>query len=186
MNDIHGEWSDEGQGYEHRLSALQAAVPLPVDEVCGAVLDALSDGSNAVLVAEPGAGKTTRIPLALLTAPWLAGQRIVMLEPRRLAARAAAQMMAAAFGERVGETVGYRVRQDTRIGVNTRIEVVTEGVLTRMLQEDPSLEGVGVIIFDEFHERNLHSDLGLALALEAQDVLREDLRLLVMSPSLIC
>lgn len=184
MNDIHGKWSDEGQGYEHRLSALQAAVPLPVDEVCGAVMDALSDGSNAVLVAEPGAGKTTRIPLALLTAPWLAGQRIVMLEPRRLAARAAAQVMAAAFGEQVGETVGYRVRQDTKVGMNTRIEVVTEGVLTRMLQEDPSLEGVGVIIFDEFHERNLHSDLGLALALEAQDVLREDLRLLVMSATL--
>ena len=184
MNDSHGQLSDERQGYEQRLSALQAAVPLPVDEVCEIVMDALTTGSGAVLVAEPGAGKTTRIPLVLLAAPWLADQRIIMLEPRRLAARSAAQVMAAALGERVGETVGYRVRQDTKVSQRTRIEVVTEGVLTRMLQEDPSLEGVGVIIFDEFHERNLHSDLGLALALEAQTVLREDLRLLVMSATL--
>ncbi|MGZ9585707.1 ATP-dependent helicase HrpB [Paenibacillus marinisediminis] len=155
-----------------------------MDEVCPSVADALAAKGGAVLVAEPGAGKTTRVPLTLLDAPWLAGQRIVMLEPRRLAARAAAQVMAAALGERVGGTIGYRVRQDTKVSRETRIEVVTEGVLTRMLQDDPSLEGIGLVIFDEFHERNLHADLGLALALEAQAVLREDLRLLVMSATL--
>lgn len=184
MKDRRSQLSSERQGYGQRLAALQAAIPLPVDEVCGAVMDALVTGKGAVLVAEPGAGKTTRIPLMLLTAAWLADQRIIMLEPRRLAARSAARVMASALGERVGETVGYRVRQDTKISAHTRIEVVTEGVLTRMLQEDPSLEGVGMIILDEFHERNLHSDLGLALALEAQAVLREDLRLLVMSATL--
>ncbi|MDZ7542481.1 DEAD/DEAH box helicase, partial [Clostridium perfringens] len=157
---------------------------MPVDEVCPSVADALAAKGGAVLVAEPGAGKTTRVPLTLLDAPWLAGQRIVMLEPRRLAARAAAQVMAAALGERVGGTIGYRVRQDTKVSRETRIEVVTEGVLTRMLQDDPSLEGIGLVIFDEFHERNLHADLGLALTLEAQAVLREDLRLLVMSATL--
>ncbi|MCR8844638.1 ATP-dependent helicase HrpB [Paenibacillus sp. SC116] len=157
---------------------------LPIDEVLPELRDVLSARTGAVLVAEPGAGKTTRVPLALLDAPWLAGRRIVMLEPRRLAARAAAQYMAATLGERVGETVGYRVRMDTRVSRATRVEVVTEGVLTRMMQEDPSLEGVGLIIFDEFHERSLHADLGLSLALEAQAVLREDLRLLVMSATI--
>ncbi|WP_028593932.1 ATP-dependent helicase HrpB [Paenibacillus assamensis] len=157
---------------------------LPIDEVLPELREVLSARTGAVLVAEPGAGKTTRVPLALLDAPWLAGQRIVMLEPRRLAARAAAQYMAATLGERVGETVGYRVRMDTRVSRATRVEVVTEGVLTRMMQEDPSLEGVGLIIFDEFHERSLHADLGLSLALEAQAVLREDLRLLVMSATI--
>src|SRR5690606_31852439 len=116
--------------------------------------------------------------------PWLAGQKVVMLEPRRLAARAAARRMAATLGEKVGGTVGYRVRLDTRVGPSTRIEVVTEGVLTRMLQDDPALEGVGCVVFDEFHERNLPSDLGLALALDAQAGLRPDLRLLVMSATL--
>lgn len=157
---------------------------LPVDSVLPAVKQALREHSGAVLVASPGAGKTTRVPLAMLAESWLAGQRILMLEPRRLAARAAARYMAASLGESVGETVGYRVRMDTRIGPHTRIEVITEGVLTRMLQTDPSLEGVGLVIFDEFHERSLHADLGLALCLQSQTVLRDDLRLLVMSATL--
>lgn len=139
---------------------------------------------SAVLIAEPGAGKTTRVPLALLDEPWLAGQRILLLEPRRLAAKTVARYMAKMRSETVGETVGYRVRQDSRIGPNTQIEVITEGVLTRMLQSDPSLEGVGLLIFDEFHERSLHADLGLALSLQARELFRDDLRLLVMSATL--
>ncbi len=134
----------------------------------------------AVLQAPPGAGKTTRVPLALLDEPWLGGTKIVMLEPRRLAARAAATWMARLLGERVGETVGYRVRLDTRVGPNTRIEVVTEGILGRMLQEDPALDGVGLVIFDEFHERSIHADLGLALTLQTRAVLRPDIGILVM------
>ncbi|MBD3918354.1 ATP-dependent helicase HrpB [Paenibacillus sp. PR3] len=144
----------------------------------------MSSNSNAVLVAPPGAGKTTRVPLALLDESWLGGGKIIMLEPRRLAARSAAAHMASLLGEKTGETVGYRVRLDTKVSAATRIEVVTEGVLTRMLQSDPSLEGVGAILFDEFHERHLHGDLGLALCLQAQSLLREDLRLLVMSATL--
>ncbi|MCU6707225.1 ATP-dependent helicase HrpB [Paenibacillus sp. J5C_2022] len=157
---------------------------LPIDHVLPELLAALSSSNNAVLLAEPGAGKTTRVPLALLQASWLRGQRIMMLEPRRLAARAAAQYMARELGETVGERVGYRVRLDTKVGPRTVIEVVTEGVLTRMLQEDQALDGVGVILFDEFHERHLHGDLGLALALQSQQLLREDLRLVVMSATL--
>ena len=156
---------------------------LPIDPILPDLRATLRDHPSAVLQAPPGAGKTTRVPLALLDEDWLGGQRIVMLEPRRLAARAAAQRMASSLGERVGQTVGYRVKMDTRIGKETRIEVVTEGVLTRMLQSDPTLDGTGLVIFDEFHERNLPSDLGLAFALETQ-VLREDLRLLVMSATL--
>jgi ATP-dependent helicase HrpB len=157
---------------------------LPIDEVLPALSDALRGRTSAVLQAPPGAGKTTKVPLALLAEPWLAGRRIIMLEPRRLAARAAARRMAALLGERVGETVGYRTRLDTQVGPTTRIEVVTEGVLTRMLQGDPSLEGVGLVIFDEFHERSLHADLGLALVLQARELFREDLRVLVMSATL--
>lgn len=157
---------------------------LPIDTVLPQLQESLRIGRNAVLTAQPGAGKTTRVPLALLDQPWLSGKKIVMLEPRRLAARSAAQFMAKALGEQVGQTVGYRVRLDTRIGPNTRIEVVTEGVLTRMLQEDPALEPVGAVIFDEFHERHLHGDLGLALCLQSQSLLREDLRLIVMSATL--
>ena len=138
----------------------------------------------AVLRAPPGAGKTTRVPLALLDEYWLAGAKIVMLEPRRLAARAAARRLAQSLGEPVGETVGYRVRLDTRVGPATRLEVVTEGVLTRMLQADPTLEGVGLVIFDEFHERSLHADLGLALTLQAQALVRPDMRILIMSATL--
>ncbi|MFC0330423.1 ATP-dependent helicase HrpB [Paenibacillus sepulcri] len=157
---------------------------LPIDALLPELREHLSIGHSAVLIAAPGAGKTTRVPLALLDAPWLGGQRILMLEPRRLAARAAARYMAASLGEQPGETVGYRVRMDTKVGPATRIEVITEGVLTRMLQSDPSLEGVGIVIFDEFHERHLHADLGLALCLQMQSLLREDLRLLVMSATL--
>ncbi|CAM3928702.1 ATP-dependent helicase HrpB [Paenibacillus alkaliterrae] len=159
-------------------------VQLPIEAVLPQLLESLRSGVNAVLVAEPGAGKTTRVPLALLDEPWLSGKKIIMLEPRRLAARSAAQFMAKSISEQAGETVGYRVRLDTRVGERTRIEVVTEGVLTRMLQEDPALENVGIILFDEFHERHLHGDLGLALSLQAQALLREDLRIAVMSATL--
>ena len=158
--------------------------PLPIDDVLPALRDALARRSSVVLQAAPGAGKTTRVPLALLDAPWLDGERIVMLEPRRLAARAAARRMATSLGEEVGGQVGFRVRGETRVGPRTRIEVVTEGVLTRMLHADPTLEGIGLVIFDEFHERSLQADLGLALALQTQSLLREALRLLVMSATL--
>ncbi|WP_411722694.1 ATP-dependent helicase HrpB [Nitratidesulfovibrio sp. SRB-5] len=159
---------------------------LPVDATLPRLLGVLADGARAVLQAPPGAGKTTRVPLALLAAPWLAGRKVVLLEPRRLAARAAARRMAATLGEAVGDTVGYRMRLDTRVGPRTRVEVVTEGVLTRMLQADPELADVGCVIFDEFHERSLHADLGLALCLDCQEGLRPDLRLVVMSATLDC
>ncbi|MEX2611094.1 MAG: ATP-dependent helicase HrpB [Gemmatimonadota bacterium] len=158
--------------------------PLPIDDAVPALHAALADAGAAVLVAPPGAGKTTRVPLALLDAPWLAGRRILMLEPRRLAARAAAGHMARLLDEEVGGTVGYRVRMDTQVSGRTRIEVVTEGVVTRLLQADPALEGVGALLFDEFHERSLHADLGLALALQARALLRPDLRVVVMSATL--
>jgi len=157
---------------------------LPIESVLTQLMSVLCSQTNAVLIAPPGAGKTTRVPLALLEEPWLVKQRILMLEPRRLAARSVAHFMAASLGGKVGETVGYRVKRDTRVGPNTRIEVITEGVLTRLLQADPSLEGVGIVIFDEFHERSLHSDLGLALCLQSQAILRDDLRILVMSATL--
>jgi len=158
--------------------------PLPIDEALPALRAALEGAGAAVLVAPPGAGKTTRVPLALLDAPWLDGRRILMLEPRRLAARAAAAHMARLLDDQVGGTVGYRVRMDTQVSGRTRIEVVTEGVLTRLLQADPTLEGVGALLFDEFHERSLHADLGLALALQARALLRPDLRVVVMSATL--
>ena len=139
---------------------------------------------NLILLGPPGAGKTTRVPLALLDAPWLAGQRILMLEPRRLATRAAARRMAGTLGEQVGDTVGFRVRGETRVGTRTRVEVVTEGVLTRLLHADAALESVGLLIFDEFHERSLQADLGLALCLDARAVLDADFRLLAMSATL--
>jgi ATP-dependent helicase HrpB len=157
---------------------------LPIDNILPELKQSIHGSMNNVLVAPPGAGKTTRIPLALLMEPWLAGRRILMLEPRRLAARSAARYMAALLGEQVGETVGYRVRMDVCIGPKTIIEVITEGVLTRLLQTDPGLENVGIVIFDEFHERSLHADLGLAFCLQSQAVLREDLRILVMSATL--
>src|SRR5216683_1848756 len=162
---------------------------LPIEPVIPALRAAVRDGRAAVLQAPPGAGKTTRVPLALLDEDWLAGNRIVMLEPRRLATRAAARRMAALRGEAVGETIGYRMRMDSRVGPRTRIEVVTDGILLRMLQDDPSLGGiekgrVGAVIFDEFHERGLDADLGLALCLEAQKHLRADLRIVIMSATL--
>lgn len=156
----------------------------PIDSLLPAVRQHLARSNRLVLQAEPGAGKTTRVPLALLDSDWLQGRKIIMLEPRRLAARSAARFMAHSLGERVGATVGYRVRLDTRVGPDTRIEVVTEGVLTRLLQADPLLESAGLVIFDEFHERSLQTDLGLALCLDSQTALREDLRLLVMSATL--
>jgi len=158
---------------------------LPVTAVLDEVDEALDDRGGAVLVAPPGAGKTTIVPLALLDASWLEARKIVVLEPRRLAARAAADRMSDLLGEEgAGGTVGYRVRMDTRVSARTRIEVVTEGVLTRMLQSDPGLEGVGLVVFDEFHERSLPADVGLALTLQARRLLRPDLRILVMSATL--
>jgi ATP-dependent helicase HrpB len=165
----------------HDVSGMRT---LPIDDVLPPLRHALSSCASAVLQAPPGAGKTTRVPLALLGEPWLASQRVVLLEPRRLAARAAARWMASIVGEPVGATVGIRVRGETRVSRRTRLEVVTEGVLTRMLVEDPTLERVGLVIFDEFHERSLHADLGLALALETQQIVRPELRILVMSATL--
>ncbi|SFV26605.1 ATP-dependent helicase HrpB [Devosia crocina] len=156
---------------------------LPIDAALPGLLHALAMGTSAVLVAQPGAGKTTRVPLALLDASWCSDGKIIVLEPRRLAARAAARQMAKLLGEEVGQTVGYRVRMDQRISGKTRIEVVTEGVFTRMLQDDPELAGVAAVLFDEFHERSMDADLGLALALDAR-ALRPDLRLLVMSATI--
>ncbi|HSW28843.1 MAG TPA: ATP-dependent helicase HrpB [Longimicrobiales bacterium] len=158
---------------------------LPVEEALPELQRALAEGSSGVLVAPPGAGKTTLVPLALLDEPWLKGGKIVVLEPRRLAARAAALRMAELLGEPdAGGTVGYRMRLETRVGRATRIEVVTEGILTRMLQSDPALEGIGLVIFDEFHERSLQADAGLALTLHARRLLRPELRVLVMSATL--
>lgn len=157
---------------------------LPIDAALPALRDALAGGNSAVLVAPPGAGKTTRVPLVLLEEPWARDKKILVLEPRRLAARAAAARMAATNGEQVGDTVGLRVRFGSRITGRTRIEVVTEGIFTRLVIDDPSLEGVAAVLFDEFHERSLDADLGLALAHDAQQSLRQDLRLLAMSATL--
>jgi ATP-dependent helicase HrpB len=157
---------------------------LPIDDVLGALRLALAEHSSAVLVAPPGGGKTTRAPPALIDEPWAKGKRLILLEPRRLAARAAAARMAATLGEKVGETIGLRVRLTSLVSKRTRIEVVTEGVFTRMILADPALDGVAAVLFDEFHERSLDADLGLALALDAQQGLRDDLRLLVMSATL--
>lgn len=161
-------------------------ISLPIDEVLPALREALATRHEAVLEAPPGAGKTTRVPLALLNETWLAGQTILMLEPRRLAARAAAERLASELGEKVGETVGYRIRLDSKVGPKTRIEVVTEGILTRRLQDDPALEGVGLLIFDEFHERSLDADLALALSLNGRELFRDDqpLKILLMSATL--
>jgi ATP-dependent helicase HrpB len=157
---------------------------LPIDEALAPLSAALRKGVNAVVVAPPGAGKSTVVPLALLDEPWARGKRIVMLEPRRLATRAVAERMAATLGERVGDTVGFRMRLETRVGKRTRIEVITEGVFTRMLQSDPALEGVAAVLFDEYHERNLHADVGLAFAVDAQRHLAPELRVLAMSATI--
>jgi ATP-dependent helicase HrpB len=148
------------------------AEPLPIDDALGPLKAALGSSSRAVLVAPPGAGKTTRAPLALLDEPWARGKRLLLLEPRRLAARAAASRMAASVGEKVGETIGLRVRFESLVSALTRIEVVTEGVFTRMILDDPELSGIGAVLFDEFHQRSLDADLGLALALDCQCGLR--------------
>jgi ATP-dependent helicase HrpB len=158
--------------------------PLPIDAVLDELARTLDRRNSAVLVAPPGAGKTTRVPLALLDEPWTRGKKIIVLEPRRIAARASAERMAKTLGERTGETVGYRVRFGSRISRATRIEVVTEGIFSRQILDDPELSGVAAVLFDEFHERSLDADLGLALARDAQVGLREDLRLLVMSATL--
>ena len=157
---------------------------LPVEATIEELRSALRETSAAVLQAPPGAGKTTIVPLRLLAEPWLDGRRIVMLEPRRLAARAAARRMADLLGEDVGRTVGYRTRDERHVGRDTRIEVVTEGILTRRLQRDPSLPGTGMVIFDEIHERNLQTDLALAFTLDTRAALRPDLRILAMSATL--
>ena len=158
--------------------------PLPIDNALPALTAALGANNCAVLVARPGAGKTTRVPLVLLDEPWAKEKKILVLEPRRLAARAAAARMASTLREQVGDTVGLRVRFGSKVTKRTRIEVVTEGVFTRLIQDDPSLEGVAAVLFDEFHERSLDADLGLALARDAQQGLRSDLRLLIMSATL--
>ena len=156
----------------------------PIQHVLPEIRECLSASTRLVLEAPPGAGKTTQVPPALLDEAWLQGRRILMLEPRRIAARAAAEFMASARGERVGETVGYRIRHESKVSTATRIEVITEGILTRLLQDDPELPGVGAILFDEFHERHLHGDLGAALARDVQATLRPDLRLVIMSATL--
>jgi ATP-dependent helicase HrpB len=158
--------------------------PLPIDDVLDELSRVLADHNAAVLVAPPGAGKTTRVPLALLDSPWLDNKKIIVLEPRRIAARASAERMAQTLGERVGETVGYRVRFGSKVSRATRIEVVTEGIFSRRILDDPELSDVAAVLFDEFHERSLDADLGLALARDAQTGLREDLRILVMSATL--
>lgn len=158
--------------------------PLPIDAVLDDLSRTLEAHNAAVLVAPPGAGKTTRVPLALLDAPWARAKKIIVLEPRRIAARASADRMAKSLGERAGETVGYRVRFGSKISRATRIEVVTEGIFTRQILDDPELSGVAAVLFDEFHERSLDADMGLALARDAQLGLREDLRILVMSATL--
>jgi ATP-dependent helicase HrpB len=169
------------------MGMAQGSFIYPVEAVVAELLDALDTGNEVILEAPPGAGKTTLVPLRLLGQPWLGEQRIVMLEPRRIAARAAAERMAQLLGEKVGRRVGYRMRGETRVSAETRIEVVTDGVLTRMLQEDPSLAGIGLLIFDEVHERNLDSDLGLALVLQGRELFRDvsnPLKLLLMSATL--
>jgi len=157
---------------------------LPVEKIIPELRSTFFEHRNVVLSASPGAGKTTRVPIALLNEPWLAGKKIIMLEPRRLAARRSATFMAEQLGEQVGGTVGYRIRGENKIADFTKVEVVTEGILTRMLQDDPALPQVGIVIFDEFHERSIHADLGLALTLDVQNHLRQDLRLLIMSATL--
>src|SRR3569623_419818 len=157
---------------------------LPIHDALEPLKAALAASPCAVLAAPPGAGKTTVVPLALMDEPWVAGGKIIVLEPRRQAARAAADRKARTLGEWAGETVGYRVRLQSRVSARTRIEVVSEGVFTRMILDAPGLDGVAAVLFDEFHERSLDGDLGLALARDAQSVLREDLRILVMSATL--
>ncbi|MFK7902429.1 MAG: ATP-dependent helicase HrpB [Nitratireductor sp.] len=157
---------------------------LPIDACLAELKAALQESNSAILVAPPGAGKTTRVPLALLNEKWLENKKIIMLEPRRIAARSAANFMASLLGEKAGQTIGYRVRMDTKVSSTTKIEVVTEGVYTRMVLDDPELKNIGAVLFDEYHERSLEADLGLALTLDVQSALRPDLRILPMSATL--
>src|SRR3954462_1850323 len=174
----------EGKNQAEPSLPLTFDTPLPIDAALPELTRTLESHSTAVLVAPPGAGKTTRVPLTLLDAAWVGKGKIIMLEPRRIAARASAERMAKTLGERVGETVGYRVRFGSKVSRATRIEVVTEGIFSRQILDDPELKGVAAVLFDEFHERSLDADLGLALARDAQTGLREDLRILVMSATL--
>jgi ATP-dependent helicase HrpB len=173
-------------GHDELVKSLPRSfdTPLPIDAVLDELARTLAGHNSAVLVAPPGAGKTTRVPLALLDEPWVKNKKIIVLEPRRITARASAERMARTLGERVGETVGYRVRFGSKVSRATRIEVVTEGIFSRQILDDPELSGVAAVLFDEFHERSLDADLGLALARDAQTGLREDLRILVMSATL--
>src|SRR5262245_18272357 len=166
------------------LTTMTLTPPLPIDDALPRLTAALRAGNVAVLVAPPGAGKTTRVPLVLTQEPWAAAKKIIVLEPRRLAARAAAARMASTFGEAAGAHVGYRVRFGSKVALATRIEVVTEGVFTRMVLYVPSLDGVAAVLFDEFHERSLDADLGLSLARDLQQGLREELKLVVMSATI--
>src|SRR5690606_27866499 len=159
-------------------------IALPIMEIVPQLREQLAVHTTVIVSSPPGAGKSTIVPLALLDEPWLQGRKIIMLEPRRLAASTIAHRMAALLGEKAGDTVGYRVRFENQTSSRTRIEVVTEGILTRMLHHDNALEGVGAVIFDEFHERRLHTDLSMALCRESQQVLRPDLRMLIMSATL--
>ncbi|MEZ5009501.1 MAG: DEAD/DEAH box helicase [Chitinophagales bacterium] len=159
-------------------------IDLPVKDIIPQLKKILENESTLILKAPTGAGKSTLVPIALLEEAWLKGQKIYLLEPRRLAAKTIAMRMAELLGESVGQTVGYRIRFENRISEATRLEVLTEGILTRMIQEDNALEGVGLVIFDEFHERSIHADIAMALARESQQVLRPDLRILVMSATL--
>ncbi|MBL4622560.1 MAG: DEAD/DEAH box helicase, partial [Immundisolibacteraceae bacterium] len=157
---------------------------LPIAEFLPQINQSLSTGNNLVLQAEPGAGKSTALPLSLLDADWLGGKKIVMLEPRRVATKSIAHYLAKQLGEPVGKRIGYQVKNDRKITPTTQLEIVTEGILTRRIQSDSELADVGLIIFDEFHERSLHSDLALMLCLDIQQTLREDLKLLVMSATI--
>src|ERR1700676_1780854 len=171
-------------GYLRALVSPPLLPDLPINEALPALGLALTSRRSVLLEAPPGAGKSTIVPLFLRPSPWLEGRKILMLEPRRIAARAVAGRMAQLLGEPIGRSVGFRTRLETRVSRGTRIEVVTEGILTRMLQDDSGLNDIGCVIFDEFHERSLNADLGLALCIESQQNLREDLRLVVMSATL--
>src|SRR6202035_2081280 len=171
-------------GYLKALVSPPPLPDLPINEALPALAEVLASRRSVLLEAPPGAGKSTIVPLFLRARPWLGGQKILMRDPRRMAARAVAGRRAHLLGEPVGHSVGFRTRLETRVSRETRIEVVTEGILTRMLQEDSGLAGIGCVIFDEFHERSLNADLGLALCIESQQNLREDLRVVVMSATL--
>jgi ATP-dependent helicase HrpB len=159
-------------------------IDLPITDIIPAVRQHLNRDNTLIVNAPPGAGKSTLLPLAVLDEPWLKGKKILMLEPRRLAAKTIAARMADLLGENLGQSIGYRIRFENRVSEATRIEVLTEGILTRMIHSDNALEGVGLVIFDEFHERSIHADVAMALCRESQQVLRPDLRIMVMSATL--